>query len=1045
MYQTMEVLQHLKNLKAIAIAAILIIVAFFIYTNVSANTDVKTNALGAFSGPTQITQFYPYGEWEISGVAYNGNPYDIDATAVFTGTSGAANGQVRTVKMFYDGDSGSTQGIWKFRFNGDLTGEWSIATTSDDIGTGDVNGDLDGWAGSVTVVANANNVLKRGFVVPNTANPNKWSRSGLDGNYAFSPTFVMAASPSEYFFTPGKLEGDLDLFVYNHNQTAEAQTNHGFDGFNLPVYCRWFDIAAVDGECDTTGPNQFNNFNKRNPDRRTFEALEQVINHTYERGGMTHLWLWGNTLEDQNLNDGSYSEGLIGSTTANRLYEYIVARLGAVPGWTMGFGNNLDEWAFNPEIEYWYDYMESESTWMHLLTSQGKYNPNTLTAGDATADRIDGELNNNTDRLLPLDDIPANDDNGTTFDRQVGLTSNELNTYSWADSQPSYNLLLNLLGSVPPSGGAVQPHFSELRFMVGDYDASNAYTYLMAGRGQAYLAMTGGIASIWGNVGSPFDENIIDGTSTSLPFDLANHFAGSVSNVDAARQHPGGDTTAYSARQHLLNRAIIVNRYLKADMVNCTASVIRDSEDGSAGFSLNDGSGVCLESPSTGDELIIIYEEEVGPANPGNTNIQLDLSNPNYTAVKNARAIDLRASTYSELNITGSISNTAVESWSPASGASDWVLILNVDDGNSPPDPIIDLTAIQQDQAVLLNWTEPNDQGTLIDNYQVEYRDYTNPGSPGAWSSPFLTNSISNTFTAGNPDFTLVVGNTYQFRVAAINNEGTATYDDPGSYAEATIVTIPNDVADLAAVEDGANAIELTWSAPSNGGAVITDYIVEYKLTSAPDTDYTIFDDGILGSTGATVAGLQSNTDYSFRVKAQNVAGVSANYSNVATATTAIGLPSSTPLYRFYNPSTSAHFYTSSASQRNRVINDFPAFDYEGQRGLVFTSGLTGNPDIVPVFRFYNASTGAHFYTASTDQRDRVISDFPQFEYESVAFYVYRSSYGGTGAQSVYRFYNTEAGVHFYTNKVSERDTILNDPRFEAFDYEGEAYKVPTN
>lgn len=1039
MYQTMKTLVQRIRVRIALFALMALLAVSFLAVSASA-AAFTVNAVGTFSGPTQLTQYYPYGEWEISGVAYNGNPYGIDATATFTGTSGAASGQTRTVQMFYDGDSSGGEGIWKFRFNGDLTGDWTITTSSNDIGTGDVDGDLDAWAGTVTVIPNTNNVLKRGFVTPNSSNSNKWSRSGLDGNYAFSPSFVMAASPSEYFFTPDKLETDLDLFVYDHNKTAESQTNHGFTGFNMPVYCRWFDISALDGECDNTTSNEFNNYNKRNPDRRTFEALEQVINETYQRGGVTHLWLWGSTFEDQNLNDGSYGEGLIGNNTVDRLYTYIVARLGAMPGWTMGFGNDLDDWAFNSDIEYWFSQMDSAATWNHLLSAQGKYNPNGTTAGDATADVIDGALNNNVDRILPLDDSPANDDSAPTFDRQVGLIANTLNTYSWADAQPSYNFLDNLIQSVPPSGGAIQPHFSEQRFMVGDYDADTAYTYLMTTRGQAYMLLSGGVGSIWGNVGSPYDESIIDGTTTSLAFDLANHFAGTVNNVDSSRQHPGGVTTAYDARQHMLNLAIVANRYLKADMTNCTATVVRDSEDGSAGFSLNDGSGVCLESPDTGDELILVYEEEVGPEST-NTSIQLDLSNVNYTAVKNARAINLRYSSYVENNITGSISNTATESWTPPAGqTSDWLLVLNVDDGNSAPDAITDLTATQLDQSVLLNWTEPDDQGTLIDDYQVEYRDCTT--TCGSWVGPINTGSISNTYTAVTPTFSFTLGNTYEFRVSAINTEGTAA---ESNYAQATIITVPGDVADLVATADGAATVDLTWTEPSAGGDAISDYLVEYKVTSDPDTAYVIFDDGVDSTAAATVTGLQGNTSYSFRIKAINTAGSSNNYSNVATATTEVGLPSSTPLYRFYNSSTSAHFYTSNVNQRNKVINEFPDFEYEGQRGYVFVSGLSGNTDIVPVYRFYNSTTAAHFYTASESQRQAVIDRFPQFAYEGIAYYVYDSSYAGVDAESVYRFYNTQGGVHFYTNKTSERDTILSDPRFAAFEYEGEAYKVPTN
>jgi hypothetical protein len=42
-----------------------------------------------------------------------------------------------------------------------------------------------------------------------------------------------------------------------------------------------------------------------------------------------------------------------------------------------------------------------------------------------------------------------------------------------------------------------------------------------------------------------------------------------------------------------------------------------------------------------------------------------------------------------------------------------------------------------------------------------------------------------------------------------------------------------------------------------------------------------------------------------------------------------------------------------------------------------------------PVFRFYNTTTGAHFYTTSLADRDQLQGTMPQFAYEGIAFHVY--------------------------------------------------------
>src|SRR5689334_10589546 len=60
----------------------------------------------------------------------------------------------------------------------------------------------------------------------------------------------------------------------------------------------------------------------------------------------------------------------------------------------------------------------------------------------------------------------------------------------------------------------------------------------------------------------------------------------------------------------------------------------------------------------------------------------------------------------------------------------------------------------------------------------------------------------------------------------------------------------------------GTNAqVALTWTAPTNAGSTaITDYAVQYKLSSA--STWTTFTDGVSTATAASVTGLSNASNY---------------------------------------------------------------------------------------------------------------------------------------------------------------------------------------
>ena len=159
--------------------------------------------------------------------------------------------------------------------------------------------------------------------------------------------------------------------------------------------------------------------------------------------------------------------------------------------------------------------------------------------------------------------------------------------------------------------------------------------------------------------------------------------------------------------------------------------------------------------------------------------------------------------------------------------------------------------------------------------------------------------------------------------------------------------------------------------------------------------------------------------------------GFNAALKNWLSPTTTSG--ARTAVYRFFNAKTGAHFYTANAAERDFVIRTYPEFSYENVAFYAYPDSSTGKD---PVFRFFNSTSGAHFYSGTTAERDYVIANFPQFKYETISWYA--QSAAGNGASPMYRFYNSKSGAHFYTINAAERDFVIQT--YKDFQYEGPMY-----
>ena len=369
------------------------------------------------------TQWAPYLEWSLANATYDGNPYDLMATATFVHTE---SGESHTTGMFYYGDD-----TWRFRFTGTQPGTWTFKTESPDP-------ELDGHEGTVEIGSNPGTA---GFV---TNYGDKWGRTGIDE--AFVPQFVMIGGPHSYYSNPAEIEHNIQTFL----------VEHGFNGVHTPVFCRWFDIDKP--QCSRV------NVADPNPDPRTFEALEALIAEVHAAGGVVHIWMWG----DDSRGENPKRWGINGAAD-KRLQRYIAARLGPLPGWTMGYGYDLFEWVGGDELTEWHDYMQTHLGWMHYLGARSSKN-----------------------RLAQL--------------------SEAMDYSSYEQHRPDYELYVRTIEERPD-----KPSFSEDRFRVRDNGVPDKdYTMEATRRGLWHSTMAGGVANIWGNlIGAPRAN---DGSTTSAPY-----------------------------------------------------------------------------------------------------------------------------------------------------------------------------------------------------------------------------------------------------------------------------------------------------------------------------------------------------------------------------------------------------------------------------------------------------------------------------------------------------------------------------------------------
>ena len=145
------------------------------------------------------------------------------------------------------------------------------------------------------------------------------------------------------------------------------------------------------------------------------------------------------------------------------------------------------------------------------------------------------------------------------------------------------------------------------------------------------------------------------------------------------------------------------------------------------------------------------------------------------------------------------------------------------------------------------------------------------------------------------------------------------------------------------------------------------------------------------------------------------------------------------PVCRFWSPTNNRHFYTISEAEKDGLIANYPdVWTYESVAYYAFETDA--EPGLLPVYRFWSPVLVAHFYTTSESEKQKLIDNYSHvWTYEGIAFYAYPEGQQPQDAKPVYRFWSPVLETHFYTMSETEKNKLI-DNYSHVWTYEGVAW-----
>ncbi|RNA36410.1 fibronectin type-III domain-containing [Brachionus plicatilis] len=183
------------------------------------------------------------------------------------------------------------------------------------------------------------------------------------------------------------------------------------------------------------------------------------------------------------------------------------------------------------------------------------------------------------------------------------------------------------------------------------------------------------------------------------------------------------------------------------------------------------------------------------------------------------------------------------------------------------PDSLV--IATKSSNCLLINWSEPESNGSPIIEYRLEWTAKENGQFTNLYTGGSLKHELKNLFLPNTK---------YLFRIQATNIIGPSQYSQIVEYISPA--SVPGIVTGIRLEEIHTDSALVSWKPPSTNGSPIQFYNIDFNEQSTHSNPYVV-----LHQNECTYLfdSLEPDTNYKFRIQAANSVGIG-QFSNLALA-----------------------------------------------------------------------------------------------------------------------------------------------------------------